>query len=63
LRQAYDYWQNQPGNYRAPVKANRPYFRAEEFTKLLGGGHKARVAAQLVRRSPVSPRVTSAFPS
>jgi len=31
LRQAYDYWQNQPGNYRAPGLADRPYFRAEEI--------------------------------
>ena len=32
MRQAYDYWQNQPGNYRAPGLANGAPERAEEAT-------------------------------
>ena len=31
MRQAYDYWQNQPGNYRTPGLATRPFFRAGEL--------------------------------
>jgi len=45
LRQAYDYWQNQPGNYRAPGTANCPCFRAEEFSSYGGqAGPEARRA-------------------
>ena len=38
MRQAYDYWQNQPGNYRAPGLADRPCFRAEELLSYRYGG-------------------------
>jgi hypothetical protein len=35
LRQAYDYWQNQPGNYRSPGLACRRPRAPERLSKLL----------------------------
>jgi hypothetical protein len=66
LRQAYDYWQNQPGNYRAPGLATSAYFSAGESSKLLVGVHWERAARSAAGRAvgavggnPLSP---SKFP-
>lgn len=36
LKQAYDYWQNQPGNYRAPGLACRRRVGAGEIFQVTG---------------------------
>ena len=66
MRQAYDYWQNQPGNYRAPGLATSAYFSAGESSKLLVGVHWERAARSAAGRAvgavggnPLSP---SKFP-
>jgi hypothetical protein len=60
LRQAYDYWQNQPGNYRAPRTACRPCFRAVEI--VTGSGAEACEVARpapAVCRAGRAPRLLS----
>lgn len=61
MRQAYDYWQNQPGNYRAPGLAYRREGRAGEISKLLVGALE-RAARQRPRQGRGRRYGQSAFP-
>jgi hypothetical protein len=61
LRQAYDYWQNQPGNYRSPGLATGACFSAGEISKLLvsttGGAPPTAPSA-----GPTTPLTAFRFP-
>jgi hypothetical protein len=63
LRQAYDYWQNQPGNYSMPVRAIRALARHRTRTQATGvERHRGRAAQDSRGLRPQSPQAASTFP-
>ncbi|KAL1853190.1 hypothetical protein VTK73DRAFT_9066 [Phialemonium thermophilum] len=62
---SYDYWQNQPGNYRKPGGlARRPYFRAAEIINHWVGGLESRAChpPRAPARARAALRATIRFP-